>query len=62
MELDDQVRKLKVSSETLQATMNVASKEIGMLMGKGQKDLAESKKQEVAQLKSSLQNLTQQLK
>ena len=61
VELDEQVRKLKVESETLQASINTASKEIGMLMGKGQKDLAETKKQEVANHKSSLQNLAQQL-
>jgi len=61
VELDELVRKLKVESETLQASMNIASKEIGMLMGKGQKDLAETKKQEVAQQKLSLQTLAQQL-
>jgi seryl-tRNA synthetase len=31
--LDEQVRKLKVESETLQASQNAASKEIGMLKG-----------------------------
>jgi len=61
VDLDEQVRKLKVESETLQASINTASKEIGMLMGKGEKELAENKKQEVAQHKSSLQNLAQQL-
>ena len=48
VELDEQVRKLKVSSETLQAEMNAASKEIGLLMGKGEKDLATEKRQQVA--------------
>jgi seryl-tRNA synthetase len=61
VELDEQVRKLKVESETIQASINASSKEIGVLMGKGEKGLAESKKQEVAQHKSSLQNLTQNL-
>ncbi|MBS1510861.1 MAG: serine--tRNA ligase [Bacteroidetes bacterium] len=61
VELDEQVRKLKVESETMQASLNAASKEIGMLMGKGEKAQAEVKKQEVAQQKSSLQQLTQQL-
>ena len=42
--LDEQVRKLKVESEALQATMNAASKEIGMLMGKGEKEKAEAEK------------------
>jgi seryl-tRNA synthetase len=59
--LDEQVRKLKVETETVQASMNAASKEIGMLMGKGEKDAAENKKQEVAVQKSALQNLSQQL-
>lgn len=61
VQLDEQVRKLKVESETLQASINTASKEIGMLMAKGEKATAENKKQEVAQHKSSLQNLTEQL-
>jgi seryl-tRNA synthetase len=59
--LDEQVRKLKVDSESIQATINAASKEIGMLMGKGQQEGAENKKQEVAQYKTSLQTLAQQL-
>ena len=59
--VDEQVRKLKVESETLQATANAASKEIGMLMGKGEKEKAEQKKQEVASIKSSIQQLTEQL-
>lgn len=61
LEIDEQVRKLKVESETLQAGLNAASKEIGMLMGKGQKDAAETKKQEVAQFKLQQQTLAQQL-
>ena len=59
--LDEEVRRLKVESETLQASMNTASKEIGMLMGKGQKDMAEVKKLEVTQHKAALQTLTEQL-
>jgi seryl-tRNA synthetase len=59
--LDETVRKLKVESETLQATMNATSKEIGMLMGKGQKDLAEEKKHEVSQHKTAIHQLTEQL-
>jgi len=61
LEQDELVRKLKTETETLQAGINAASKEIGMLMGKGEKDAAENKKQEVASHKSSLQNLAQQL-
>jgi seryl-tRNA synthetase len=61
VELDEQVRKLKAESETLQASMNTTSKEIGILMGKGDKDAAEKKKQEVAQNKINIQQLTDQL-
>ncbi len=61
LETDEQVRKLKTESEALQANINAASKAIGMLMGKGEKEAAENKKQEVSQHKSNLQNLTQQL-
>ena len=45
--LDEQVRNLKVAAESLQAEMNLASKEIGLLMGKGEKEQAEQKKQQV---------------
>ena len=41
--LDEQVRNLKVAAESLQAEMNLASKEIGLLMGKGEKEQAEQK-------------------
>lgn len=51
---DEEIRKLKTVTESLQASMNAASKEIGMLMGKGEKDKAEAKKQEVAELKGQL--------
>jgi seryl-tRNA synthetase len=61
LSIDDQVRKLKVESETLQATANAASKEIGMLMGKGEKEKAEQKKQEVTSVKLSIQQLSEQL-
>jgi seryl-tRNA synthetase len=61
LSLDEQVRKLKVESETLQATMNAASKEIGMLMGKGEKEKAEQKRNEVTAHKTSIQQLNEQL-
>ncbi|MCM3007139.1 hypothetical protein M3590_24760, partial [Priestia koreensis] len=48
LQLDEELRKQKTATESLQATMNSASKEIGMLMGKGDKDAAEVKKNEVA--------------
>jgi seryl-tRNA synthetase len=58
---DEELRKLKTETETLQASMNAVSKEIGMLMSKGDKAAAEQKKQEVAQHKATLQQLNEQL-
>lgn len=54
LQLDEELRKQKTATESLQATMNSASKEIGMLMGKGDKDAAEVKKNEVAKWKEEL--------
>ncbi len=51
---DEELRKIKFAAESVQATINAASKEIGMLMGKGEKDAAEARKAEVAALKAEL--------
>jgi seryl-tRNA synthetase len=59
--LDDQRRKLQLESDTTQSKINAFSKEIGMLMGKGQKQDAEAKKQEVAALKETLAPIAAQL-
>ena len=59
--LDDQRKKLQLDGDNLQAKINTLSKEIGMLMAKGQREEAEARKQEVASLKSSLQPLAEQL-
>ena len=61
LEMDEQVRKLKTESEAMQAALNATSKEIGMLMGRGEKEAAENKRQEVSQSKATLQSLAQQL-
>jgi len=61
IEIDDQLRKQKTETEALQASMNAASKEIGMLMGKGEKEKAEEKKAEVAKNKSAIQQLNEKL-
>jgi len=61
LQTDDELRKVKFAAETIQASINGMSKEIGMLMGKGQKDEAESKKQEVAVLKTEITEKTTQL-
>ncbi|MGC4101396.1 serine--tRNA ligase [Ferruginibacter sp.] len=61
VELDEQVRKLKVESESLQASINANSKEIGMLMAKGDKSLADIKREEVTKFKATHQHQSQQL-
>ena len=61
LETDEQVRKLKTESEAVQALINAGSKEIGMLMGKGEKEAAEMKKNDIALHKVMQQKLTQQL-
>lgn len=59
--LDDQRKKLQLEFDTTQSKINTASKEIGQLMAKGQKEDAESRKAEVASLKSLLQPITDKL-
>jgi seryl-tRNA synthetase len=59
--LDDQRKSLQQDFESNQSKVNSISKEIGMLMAKGQKEEAEGKKHEVATLKSTLQPITEQL-
>jgi seryl-tRNA synthetase len=59
--LDDQRKKLQNESDTIQSKINAASKEIGQLMAKGQKEEAEKKKQEVAELKASFQPAVDEL-
>ena len=61
VQLDEQVRIVKVESESLQAQLNAASKEIGMLMGKGEREAAEQKKTEVAESKKQVQHLNEKL-
>ncbi len=59
--LDDERKKTQLEFENNQSRVNSISKEIGGLMAKGQKDEAETKKQEVATLKSTLQPITEKL-
>ncbi len=61
LEQDEQLRKLKTASESIQANINIASKEIGVLMAKGDKESAESKKQEVSALKTEMSEKTEKL-
>lgn len=60
--LDDERKKLQLESDNSQAKVNSASKEIGALMGKGQKEEAEKKKAEVAAIRDSLGPVLQKLK
>lgn len=59
--LDDERKKLQFEFDETQAKINSASKEIGRLMAKGEKDAAEKSKQNVATLKSSLQPINTKL-
>lgn len=59
--LDDQRKKLQQEFDSTQAKVNSNSKEIGLLMAKGQKAEAESKKSEVTEWKSSLQPIAENL-
>jgi seryl-tRNA synthetase len=61
IELDDTRKKLQAEFDNNQALVNSASKEIGQLMAKGQKEEAEKKKKEVAALKDTLSPITEQL-
>lgn len=52
--LDDERKRLQADADALQAKINSASKEIGALMAKGEKEAAAAKKEEVAAIKASL--------
>jgi len=51
LETDAQRKKLQTQADNLQAEINSKSKEIGILMKSGQKDLAETLKQDIATIK-----------
>ncbi len=59
--LDDERKRLQLETDNTQARVNAASKEIGQLMAKGQKEEAEMKKEEVAGFKAILQPLTEKM-
>lgn len=59
--LDEERRKLTFQFDETKAKINTASKEIGMLMGKGQKEEAESKKKEVESFKNDLDPIQKKL-
>jgi seryl-tRNA synthetase len=59
--LDEQRKKLQLEFDNTQAKINSSSKEIGQLMGKGEKEKAEALKQSIPSLKTSLQPISDQL-
>ncbi len=58
--LDDKRKALQAELDDCLAQQNQAAKQIGALMGKGEKEAAEAKKQEVAQLKSRSNELKEE--
>ncbi|MBS1687743.1 MAG: serine--tRNA ligase, partial [Bacteroidetes bacterium] len=59
--LDEQRRHIQLQNDNLSASINAASKNIGQLMAKGNKEEAEKLKAEVAQHKDQSKELTQKL-
>ena len=59
-ELDDKRKALQNELDNCLAQQNQAAKQIGMLMGKGEKEAAEAKKREVAALKSRSSELKEE--
>jgi seryl-tRNA synthetase len=59
--LDDQRKSLSTRFDETKAKINAASKEIGMLMGKGQKEAAEEAKKEVEGFKNMLKPIESEL-
>ncbi len=60
--LDDERKRLTFQCDETKSKINAASKEIGMLMSKGQKEEAESRKKEVENLKQALSPIDEELK
>src|SRR5215218_11222814 len=59
--LDDARKKLTFEFDETKAKINAASKEIGALMGKGEREKADARKKEVEQLKNNLTPIQQRL-
>jgi seryl-tRNA synthetase len=59
--LDDERKKLAFQFDATKSKINTVSKEIGQLMGKGEKDAAESRKKEVEKWKEQLQPIQEKL-
>ena len=61
IKLDDQRKNLQVSYDNTQASINAASKEIGKLMGQGEKEAAEEAKKQVVSFKLQVTGFLEQL-
>lgn len=61
IELDEQLRAVKADNDNILSAINSASKSIGQLMAKGEKEEAEKAKAEVAQNKEKTKELTAKL-
>src|SRR4029079_5288121 len=61
LKLDEQRKKLQLEFDNTQAKINSSSKEIVLLMAKGEKEKTEALKQGVPSLKTSLQPISDQL-
>jgi seryl-tRNA synthetase len=61
VQLDDERKRLQAAFDDTQAKVNAASKEIGMMMGKGDKAGAELIKTSVAEWKQTLEPLKEQM-
>jgi seryl-tRNA synthetase len=59
--LDEERRKIQADSDSLAATINAASKNVGALMSQGKKEAAEQAKAEVAAHKEQSKNYLQQI-
>ena len=60
-DIESKRKTMQTKTQELQSMRNKSSKEIGMLMGKGEKEQAEVKKQEVAKINDELKSIEQDL-
>ncbi|HEY2348456.1 MAG TPA: serine--tRNA ligase, partial [Puia sp.] len=61
LQLDEKRKKLQLELESAQAGLNAISKDIGHLMARGEKLMAEEKKREVSLIKSGISPLQEAL-
>jgi seryl-tRNA synthetase len=61
IDLDDERKKLQFDYDEAQSKINIASREIGQLMAKGDANAANKNKQQVLELKNTLQPINEKL-